>query len=271
MAIGTQIPAQIVGKIIPLLSKQIDIISKLADKTMSDCMNLAPNTTCNDPNIKQIKQQLKDIQTQITQLNSLISSTNNIANTVQRLATIATALKIIQMAIPMAPGVPVGPIAELINIFTKLIDNAKSCVESLNGITSNIQTQFTAINSSIAVAINQLGSICNGEQFEVSTDVIDLVNQTNSVTLQQRYVTQFYTPINVSQDDIDFRLDTIQDLLNDQIDVIQNLVESPSKVIMGNSIPDLNIGNINDYFINTATNQIYGPKLDTGWGTPVNQ
>jgi hypothetical protein len=271
MAIGTQIPAQIVSKIVPTLSKQIDNISQLAEKTMSDCMNLAPNTTCNDPHIKQIKQQLKDIQTQITSLSSLIVSTNNIANTIQTLSTVATALKIVQLAIPMVPGVPSGPITELINIFTKLIENSKSSIDSLKGAIGNIQTQFTDINSSLASSINKLGSICNDEQFEVSADVVSLVNQSSLQDLQNRYTTNFYTPVNVSQEDIDFRLDTIQELLDNQIDVIQNLVEAPSKVLTGATAPNLSVGNVNDYFVNTVTQQIYGPKTDTGWGTPVNQ
>jgi hypothetical protein len=167
----------------------------------------------------------------------------------------------------MVPGIPSGPITELINIFTKLIENSKSGVVSITNILENIKSQFNSINSNIANSIKKLASICSNEQFETSVDVARLVNP---IQLTPDYASKFYTTINVSQDDIDFRVDSIQDLLDDQINVMQNLIEAPSKVITSENLPVTTDGNINDYFVNTTTNQIFGPKTNEGWGTPVN-
>jgi hypothetical protein len=267
MAIGTQIPSQIVEKIIPVLSGKMSTISNLANKTALDCLNLPPETQCSDPLISRAKQQLTDLQILITELDVLINSISSIANSIQLVATVATALKLIQLAIPMVPGVPSGPITELINIFTKLIENSKSSVDSLTNILENIKSQFNSINSNIANSIKKLASICSNEQFEASIDVSRLVNP---VELNADYYSKFYTTTNVSQNDIDFRVDSIQDLLDNQINVMQNLIEAPSKVITSKISPILSDGNINDYFVNTSTNQIFGPKTNDGWGTPVN-
>ena len=121
MAIGTQIPSKIVQQIILLLSKQIDAISNLAEKTSTDCLNLAHNVKCSDPTVKQIKGQLADLQRLIDQLNIIINRTSDIISIINTVATTASVLKIIQLAIPSVPGVPTGPITELINIFTKLM------------------------------------------------------------------------------------------------------------------------------------------------------
>lgn len=267
MAIGTQIPLQIVEKIISVLSNQMSTISNLADKIALDCLNLPPETQCSDPLILQVKQQLTNLQILITELDALINSISSIANSIKSVATVATALKLVQLAIPMVPGVPSGPITELINIFTKLIENSKSAGSSLTNILENIKSQFNSINSNIANSIKKLTSICSNEQFEASADVNRLINP---VELAPEYYSKFYTTINVSQDDIDARLDNIQDLLDDQINVMQNLIEAPSKVIVSTVSPAVTNGNINDYFVNTSTNQIFGPKTNEGWGTPVN-
>lgn len=269
MAIGTQIPAQIVQTIVPILSKRMSLISTLAEKIISDCVNLPVGVSCDDPSVRNIKQQLKNLQTAINTINPLLSNINNIINIIQTVVTVATILKTIQLAIPSVPGVPAGPITELIIIFTKLIENSKSCIDSLKGLTGSSQSQFNRIDSLIADAINKIGSICSNEQFEVSANVADIIsrssNQGNTQNLQQPYNTEFYTSFNVSDDDIEYRLKSIQDLLDNQLDVMQNLIESPSKVLRGQQLPTDSIGNINDYFVDTRTNIVYGPKTDAGW------
>jgi phage-related protein len=277
MAIGTQIPSQIVQQIILLLSKQIDAISNLAEKTSTDCLNLAHNVKCSDPTVKQIKGQLADLQRLIDQLNIIINRTSDIISIINTVATTAFVLKIIQLAIPSVPGVPTGPITELINIFTKLIDNAKSSINSLKGILANIKSQFNRINSLIANSINTIGSICNNESFTVTSEVASIINNASSIIgndtsiINDQYPTEFYTNINVSDDDINLRFNTISELLENQLDVMTNLVEAPSKVYQASGIPENNLGKLGDYFINLDDQSIYGPKLQADdWGRPVN-
>ena len=277
MAIGTQIPSQIVQRIILLLSKQIDAISNLAEKTSTDCLNLAHNVKCSDPTVKQIKGQLADLQRLIDQLNIIINRTSDIISIINTVATTASVLKIIQLAIPAVPGVPTGPITELINIFTKLIDNAKSSINSLKGILANIKSQFNRINSLIANSINTIGSICNNESFTVTSEVASIINNASSIigndtsNINDQYPTEFYTNINVSDDDINLRFNTISELLENQLDVMTNLVEAPSKVYQASGVPENNLGKLGDYYINLDNQSIYGPKAQADdWGQPVN-
>ena len=277
MAIGTQIPSQIVQRIILLLSKQIDAISNLAEKTSTDCLNLAHNVKCSDPTVKQIKGQLADLQRLIDQLNIIINRTSDIISIINTVATTAFVLKIIQLAIPAVPGVPTGPITELINIFTKLIDNAKSSINSLKGILANIKSQFNRINSLIANSINTIGSICNNESFTVTSEVASIINNASSIigndtsNINDQYPTEFYTNINVSDDDINLRFNTISELLENQLDVMTNLVEAPSKVYQASGVPENNLGKLGDYYINLDNQSIYGPKAQADdWGQPVN-
>ena len=277
MAIGTQIPSQIVQQIILLLSKQIDAISNLAEKTSTDCLNLAHNVKCSDPTVKQIKGQLADLQRLIDQLNIIINRTSDIISIINTVATTASVLKIIQLAIPAVPGVPTGPITELINIFTKLIDNAKSSINSLKGILANIKSQFNRINSLIANSINTIGSICNNESFTVTSEVASIINNASSIigndtsNINDQYPTEFYTNINVSDDDINLRFNTISELLENQLDVMTNLVEAPSKVYQASGVPENNLGKLGDYYINLDNQSIYGPKTQADdWGQPVN-
>lgn len=277
MAIGTQIPSQIVQRIILLLSKQIDAISNLAEKTSTDCLNLAHNVKCSDPTVKQIKGQLADLQRLIDQLNIIINRTSDIISIINTVATTASVLKIIQLAIPAVPGVPTGPITELINIFTKLIDNAKSSINSLKGILANIKSQFNRINSLIANSINTIGSICNNESFTVTSEVASIINNASSIigndtsNINDQYPTEFYTNINVSDDDINLRFNTISELLENQLDVMTNLVEAPSKVYQASGVPENNLGKLGDYYINLDNQSIYGPKTQADdWGQPVN-
>jgi chromosome segregation ATPase len=269
MALGTQLPSQIVTKLTPLLTKQLDVISKLADTMASDSMNLPAETSCSDPNVKKIKTDLRKFQNEITRLNSIIRNTSNIVNTIQTITTIAQSAKLSQLIIPAVVGVPQGPITVLINLFTKLVDNAKSAITCLENVLQNTTAQIQTVNSTIADVLNELGSICDTEVFETTNDIADIISQTSLRDLT-RYPTKFYNTLNVSDEDIDNRFDTIAELLANQIDVMTNLLEAPSKVLQGIAPPTSELGKVDDYYINLNTNQIFGPKTQTGWGQPVN-
>jgi hypothetical protein len=51
---------------------------------------------------------------------------------------------------------------------------------------------------------------------------------------------------------------------------LQNLKEAPSKVISNTQPPTTNVGDIDDYYIDTTNQVIYGPKTDSGWGIGIN-
>lgn len=80
--------------------------------------------------------------------------------------------------------------------------------------------------------------------------------------------TEFYNEDNVSEDDLIFRSDTIEQLLRQQQDLLKSLLEAPSKVYQGSGLPDPNIGKPGDYYVDLVTNNVYGPKSSVElWGT----
>ena len=129
----------------------------------------------------------------------------------------------------------------------------------------------------IANSINTIGSICNNESFTVTSEVASIINNASSIigndtsNINDQYPTEFYTNINVSDDDINLRFNTISELLENQLDVMTNLVEAPSKVYQASGVPENNLGKLGDYYINLDNQSIYGPKAQADdWGQPVN-
>lgn len=92
----------------------------------------------------------------------------------------------------------------------------------------------------------RLASICSDAYGDI--DFNDLVE------------TEFYNELNVSDDDLEFRSDTIEELLRQQQDLLKSLLEAPSKVYQGQGLPNNIIGKVGDYYVDTNTNQVYGPK-----------
>jgi hypothetical protein len=171
------------------------------------------------------------------------------------------------LAIPSVPGVPTGPVTELINTFDNLGTNAKSSTSSLQGLIDSINTRLDMINKTLANGIDKLSSICNSEALDVTAEIAAELNGLNYDDIAP---TRFYTELNVSDDDIQTRIQLIQDLIEQQLNVLQNLKEAPSKVISNTQPPTTNVGDIDDYYIDTTNQVIYGPKTDSGWGIGIN-
>lgn len=270
MALGTQIPAQIVSKLIPIILKQFNVIASIAENMSNKCNNFPNNISCNDPRVRLVKDQLQSMQNSIQQLTAILNSASNVGNAIQIVAGIAATLKIVQLAIPSVPGVPSGPVTELIAICTALIANSKSAVASLNNIIATIKIQFARINYLISNVVNKLGSICHDELYNVSAEVSNIIANSNLTNFSSQYPSEFYTDINVSDDDINNRLISIDNLVQQQLDVVNNLIEAPTKILTGSTAPIFEQGDLNDYYVNYTLNQMYGPKTDAGWGQPVN-
>jgi hypothetical protein len=267
MAIGATIPSNLIQRIIPLLMKQSEQLSDFVSNFTDRIMQLNSKTKCSDPSVNQLKDDLRKILQQINSIKQGLNSINSIVPVITTVSTIASSLKTIQLVIPSVPGVPSGPITELINTFDNLGTNAKSSVNSLKGLIDSINTRLDMINKTLAVGIDKLSSICNTETFPVTSDIaaeLDLINYDSIVP------TKFYTELNVSSDDIQSRIKIIQDSIAQQLNVLQNLKEAPSKVLSNNQPPLNDIGDIGDYYINTADQIIYGPKTDSGWGVGIN-
>lgn len=267
MAIGTTIPVNLIKQLIPVLMKQVDTLSTQSENFCNQVLQLPGNINCNDPRVRAAKIKLQSLNDLIETIKQGLNTINNIVPVIGTISTVAQSLKIVQLAIPAVPGVPTGPVTELINTFDSLGKNAKSSVSSLQGMVSAINIQFARINQSLAKSIRKLSAICNTEIFDVSADINDALlnlDYTDDVP------TQFYTELNVSDEDITSRLSLIEQLVTEQLNVLQNLKEAPSQVLSGIETPISDIGDIGDYYIDTDSQLIYGPKTELGWGSGIN-
>lgn len=295
MAIGATIPSILIQRLIPLLMKQTEQLNKFVSSFADRIMQLNSKTNCSDPSVKQLKVDFEKILQQIDLIKQGLNTINSLIPVIRRVSTVARTLKTIQLAIPAITGVPSGPITELINTFDNLGTNAKSATNSLQGLIDSINTRLDTANNTLAVGINKLASICNTETFNVTKDIANELNSANRNINNNTYVnnsnsiisslntgaendsdifdsiapTRFYTELNVSNDDIQNRIQIIRDLIEQQVNVLQNLKEAPSKVLSNSKPPTLDIGDIDDYYIDTRNQIIYGPKTNIGWGTGI--
>jgi hypothetical protein len=255
MAIGTNIPAKLIKQLIPVLMKQVDTLSTEAEKFINEVSQLSPNLDCNDPAVKSAKLKLQQLYSLIDNIKNGLNLINRITPVITTISTVATVLSTVQLAIPSVPGVPSGPIAKLITTFDNL---------------GKINISFARINQLLAKAISKLSAICNTETFNVSAEINDAIDDLNLFNDDLNVPTQFYTELNVSDFDINSRLLLIESLVDQQVNVLTNLKEAPSKVIAGTATPTISAGDIDDYYIDTDTDIIYGPKTQLGWGTGIN-
>jgi len=72
--------------------------------------------------------------------------------------------------------------------------------------------------------------------------------------------TEFYTQTNVSIDDLKQRLTLIDNLVEDQKDLLTSLQEAPAQAYSGAGRPSSKLGKIGDYYIDTQSQIMYGPK-----------
>ncbi len=120
-------------------------------------------------------------------------------------------------------------------------------------ITAKVISNASPLTESVFCleTLEKLKSICpknNGGITDDDTDYNDFLP------------TEFYTEFNVSEQDLDFRSDTIEEVLKQQLDLLKSIQEAPSQVIQGAGVPNAVIGKAGDYYIDTQTQQIYGPK-----------
>jgi len=269
MALGTTIPANLIKRIIPVLMKQVETLSTASEDFIKQIQSIPLSTKCNDPRIVEAKKKLQQLYESIEQIKQGLNLINQLVPVINSVATIASTLSIVQLAIPAVPGVPTGPVSKLITTFDNLGKNARSSVASLQGMISSINGNFARVNQLLAKAITKLSSICNTETFNVTSDIQNALNDLSDDSLSNRFPSLFYREINVSDDDIQERFNVIRTLLQNQLDVLQNLKEAPSKILSGITPPTDSIGDIDDYYVDVDSQIIYGPKTDSGWGIGI--
>ena len=291
MGLTTTIPSIAIQKLIPIVDTQIMKMFDISSYIEIAINSLPLNVKCNDPKVRDIKQQLDNVKQLILNINKIKKAMNTLSTSFNIISNVASTVEIIQLAIPAVPGVPQGPFAKLANIASTLGKNCKSSGKCLSSILSSIDLAVSKLESVLAFAIMKLTSICTNETFSVSANVQDelikLSEQSkskssnsvlaiaaglNSTALGSNsgefagYNSKFYNEYNVSQDDLDALQTIVYDLNELKLTVTDYILEAPTIVHTGSLAPNPELGKIGDFYINTSDNTIYGPKpLDIAW------
>ena len=259
----SQIPARILDSVQPLINEKTEELNKLTTDLQNSLLSISPNSNCDDADILQLKTLLRNLQTVIDQIQSIFQFVPIISGALRFLINFATTSANAQLLIPMTPGVPNGPLVQFLNTFLDIITISSACI---NVLTSSIEIVVGFIEKTLDVITQTdyvISNTCGNGIATSSPDTTLLSENITLVRLEQVYPSDFYKKVNVSDEDLQQRFDVIQDLIVNEIDVVANLNEAPSRVLYGSGIPTSNIGQIGDYYIDTTDQTVYGPKTDS--------
>ena len=270
-----KLPAKAVTLVMTQLNTQTDRLLDNVTKTVQDTVKLPVNVKCDDPKIAQIKKQLADIQKQITSIQQVIPRIQTTINSVRSLVGIATgiktALSVAQLSNPITA--PLFIAQQLMAIQDATIVNAISSLSQFSSVPVTLTSKLQTITTPLLGAIAKVSNVCNGDvdTLNISQDALSNDALQTEIDYNDLVNTTFYNEENVSDDDLQHRSDTIQQLVEQQQNLLTSLQEAPSKVYQASGVPENNLGKLGDYYINLDNQSIYGPKAQADdWGQPVN-
>ena len=294
-----KLPAIGVNKFVGVFDKQIDRLVDQVMKVVHDSTKLPPNLKCNDPSIKQIKDQIAQIQKQIVTIQQLVPKIQTTVSTVKSLITVAQGIKltltVAQLSNPITA--PVFIANQLMLIQDAVLVNAITSLKSLSAIPATLPGKLAPLIPQLVAAANIVGNACGNEEPPLAIPTISdngdsgsdgdngddngdgnsyngLGDGIDGIDSPSGYndmlATEFYSDINVSEEDLDFRSDTIEQLLSQQRDLLTSILEAPSKVHQTTAEPTGSLGKLGDYVVDNVNKNMYGPKLENdSWGQPV--
>lgn len=277
-----KLPGKAVDIIIKQIDTQTDKLLTQVNKVVQNSTKLPVNIKCDDPRVNQMKDQLAAIQKQLTQVQAQIPKIQKSIESVKKLVTIAkgvkTAITIAQLSNPVTA--PVFIATQLTAIQDATIVNAIASLKQFAAVPAQLTGKLQTIIPPLTSAISKLSNVCNGD-----VPTVELPNSAingnsggdgsggdgsggdgSGGDYNDLVATNFYNDDNVSNDDLDYRSITIYDLITQQRDLLTSLEEAPSKVYQDAGLPSLDLGKVGDYYIDTTTSIIYGPKMSiTNW------
>jgi len=290
-----KLPAKGVNKFATVFDKQIDRLVDQVMKVVHDSTKLPPNLKCNDPSIKQIKDQIAQIQKQIVTIQQLVPKIQTTVSTVKSLIAVAQGIKltltVAQLSNPITA--PVFIASQLMLIQDAVLVNAITSLNSLSAIPATLPGKLAPLIPQLVAAANIVGNACGNEEPPLDIPTVsdngdsaggdgdssnnsydglgDRIDGIDDVAgYGDALKTEFYTKVNVSEEDLDFRSDTIEQLLSQQRDLLSSILEAPSKVHQTTAAPAGSLGKLGDYVVDNANKNMYGPKLENdSWGQPV--
>ena len=293
-----KLPAKGVNKFVGVFDKQIDRLVDQVMKVVHDSTKLPPNLKCNDPSIKQIKDQIAQIQKQIVTIQELVPKIQTAVSTVKSLIAVAQGIKLTLTAAQLSNPItaPVFIASQLMLIQDAVLVNAITSLKSLSAIPATLPGKLAPLIPQLVAAANIVGNACGNEEPPLDIPTIsdngdsgdgdsgggdsgnngydglgDRIDGIDDVAgYGDALKTEFYTKVNVSEEDLDFRSDTIEQLLSQQRDLLTSILEAPSKVHQTTAEPTGSLGKLGDYVIDNVNKNMYGPKLENdSWGQPV--
>lgn len=304
MGLGTNIPIKLYEVLIPILVKALDDMSnKISDIALKALLKQIESTIdgakpCNDIELQNIADQITQLKRRLDKFLNQLNKINTIVPVLQTISVaangISTALTI--AATPFAPG---GAVKAL-QIISLVSVNAASVAKLISSILSQIALQLNSSIDMLNTAISAVNSACPSNNLrsypsaniavnDISSDGNDTSNSSdigtgngngngigtgngtgtgigNGISNINDFIPDsiFYRDVNVSDDDLNDRIDTYISVLSRQANALNSIKEAPSNIVTGNQNPNANDGNIGDYFINNMTGQIFGPKSPDG-------
>ena len=247
-----------------------------------------------------IQKQLTQVQAQIPKIQKSIESVKKLVTIAKG---VKTAITIAQLSNPVTA--PVFIATQLTAIQDATIVNAIASLKQFAAVPAQLTGKLQTIIPPLTSAISKLSNVCNGDvpTVELPNSAVngnsggDGSGGGNSGgdgsggdgsggdgsggdgsggdgfggdgfggDYNDLVATNFYNDDNVSNDDLDYRSITIHDLITQQRDLLTSLEEAPSKVYQDAGLPSLDLGKVGDYYIDTTTSIIYGPKMSiTNW------
>jgi len=268
------LPGKGVDAIMQQFNKQTDKLLNDISITVKQSVKLPKNCKSDDPHVKQIKENLQSIQTQLQQLQSNLPKIQQSIKQVTQLINVAksikTAISVAQLSNPVTA--PVFIAMQLTAIQDATIVNALNSLKILNTVPTTVASKLNTLIPPLLNVIDTVSTI-SGEtesDFEIPTfnsnNNLDPNNlDPDNIDYNDLVPTEFYKDYNVSQFDLDYRSDVIEDLVRQQQDLLSSIIEAPSVVHRGIGSPNKSIGKTGDYYIDTVTETIYGPKFADKW------
>ena len=286
------IPAPPYNIIPDLLTRAKGTITSLFDDTIADVKQKATDVeyllfqlppiaqiTCNDPNIKKLKALISKLDGSIQNLDGVFSGIPQIATFLQATTTATAATIPAVLALP-SPPVPPALAAQTIEQLASILEKTQDIAGVIKLQLSGLGTVIKRVVKSVTLSNQLLLKICGTEGINLNDLIgnINSIGNTNNfinITIQEpvtnadinrRFPSDFYKDVNVPDETINERIQTIREILLRGSSVLSDLRESPSKILSGSGAPVNGIGKAGDYYTDVTTNTVYGPKpTDNSW------
>ena len=285
MSIGTNIPVKLYEVLIPVLINILDDLAiQISDLALKSAIKNIQSTIegakpCNDLELQNLADKINKLKQLINNFLTQLNKIRSIANILQTISAAAKAIS----AYLTASGTPIAPagLVKALQIISSVGTNAASVAKLLSNILTQISVQLNLLIDKLNLAINQLNRACSdlGLQSYPRKEIV--ATETNTGFLDKGIIESgtaiatatgqipdsvFYRSVNVSDDDLTERIDAYESLLNRQVDLLTGIKEAPSDILSGTSDPITTDGYPGDYFINTVSSEIFGPKsADNQW------